>query len=121
MKGQKGSADNFTGSTFIEPITASEDGKFTVLVVYFKKGARTFWHKHGGEQVLYFLEGKGKVKIESQKPIDAESGDIVKIPAKARHWHGAHPTEANQMCHMAINNGSITWLEPVTDSEYRDE
>ncbi len=116
---QQGSSDNFTGTTHIQSISASEDGCTMVARVTFDKDARTFWHTHGGEQVLYFLEGNGRVEIEGQGIIDANVGDIVRIPPKTRHWHGAHPTEEDNMTHLAIVNNGVTWLEPVPEEVYR--
>lgn len=114
-----GAPDNFTGTAYIQPIAASEDRSMTVARVTFKKGTRTVWHTHKGEQVLYFLEGKGRVEIEGQGIIDANLGDIVRIPPNTKHWHGAHPDEENHMQHMAITNGGVDWLEPVPEEEYK--
>lgn len=115
----QGALENFTGTAFIQAITASADKSMTVGRVTFERGTRTVWHTHGGEQALYFLEGKGRVEIESQGVIDAKPGDIVRIPPNTRHWHGAHPDEENQMIHLAITNNGVTWLEPVPEEEYR--
>jgi len=115
---QKGASDNFTGTTYIQQI-ASEEGSTMVARVTFEKGAHTFWHKHGGEQVLYFLEGKGRVFIDGQEIIDAKPGDIVKIPPNTRHWHGAHPDEPDKMRHLAITNNGVTWLDEVPEEEYK--
>jgi 4-carboxymuconolactone decarboxylase len=116
---QQGSSDNFTGTTHIQPVAAAEDVPTMVARVTFEKSARTFWHTHGGEQVLYFLEGKGRVYIEGQGIIDAHPGDIVRIPPNTRHWHGAHPDEEDKMRHLAITNNGVTWLEAVPEEVYR--
>jgi quercetin dioxygenase-like cupin family protein len=116
---QQGASDNFTGRVYIQPVAANEDKSMTVGRVTFKKGAHTFWHKHGGEQVLYFLEGKGRVQIEGQEIVNATPGDIIHIPPNTRHWHGAHPDESNHMRHLAITNNGVTWLEEVPEDEYK--
>ncbi len=115
----QGASDNFTGTAFTQPVATSENGATTVGRATFEKGTRTVWHTHGGEQVLYFLEGKGRVEIEGQGVIDANPGDIVRIPPNTRHWHGAHPDEQDRMRHLAITNNGVTWLEPVLEEEYR--
>src|SRR5438105_4230952 len=89
----QGAANNFTGTVFVQPVASAESGPTMTALVTFEKGGRTVWHTHGGEQVLYFLEGKGRVEIEGQGVIDATAGDIVRIPPNTRHWHGAHPDE----------------------------
>lgn len=115
---QRGAFENFTGTTYIQSIEAAENGPHMVARVTFEKGSRTFWHTHGGEQVLYFLEGKGRVQVDDQL-LDASPGDIVHIPPNTRHWHGAHPDEKNRMRHLAITNNGVTWLEPVPEEVYR--
>src|SRR6476660_4547332 len=90
---QQGSPDNFTGTAHFQPVAASEDGQLRVARVTFEKGARTFWHTHAGEQVLYFLEGHGRVQVRGSKAVDAIEGDVAHIPAKTEHWHGTHHDE----------------------------
>jgi quercetin dioxygenase-like cupin family protein len=50
------------------------------------------------------------------------AGDTVYTPPGQDHWHGA--TDGNFMSHLALLEGAghdngITWLEPVTDDQYR--
>ena len=115
----QGAADNFSGTTFIQPITAIEHGPATIGRVTFEKGARTVWHTHPGEQILLFLEGKGRVGLDGQPVMNTSVGDIVHIPPNTRHWHGAHPQEETYMRHLAITNGGVTWLEPVSEETYQ--
>jgi 4-carboxymuconolactone decarboxylase len=115
---QKGAPENFTGTTHIQAVASAENINSLVARVTFEKGARTVWHKHSGEQVLYFLEGKGRVQVGDEL-INANPGDIVRIPPNTRHWHGAHPEEKNKMRHLAITYGNVTWLEPVPEEVYR--
>lgn len=118
---QQGSSENFTGTTYIQPIASAEKGPSLVARVNFEQSSRTFWHVHSGEQVLYFLEGRGRVQLRGQKVIDASPGDVVHIPPLTEHWHGAHPNEKNRMRHLAITYGTVTWLEleSVTEDEYQ--
>jgi quercetin dioxygenase-like cupin family protein len=52
-----------------------------------------------------------------------KKGDVIKCPANTRHWHGA--TETNTLTQMYIlpktENGIVTWLDPVTDEQYKSE
>lgn len=116
--GQKGPAENFTGDVVLQNITTEKDVDATTYRVTFQKGAHTNWHTHSRGQVLYFLEGKGRVEIEGQGVINAEIGDVVEIPANTRHWHGAHPQEQDHMTHLAITYGVLTWMEPVEEDTY---
>jgi quercetin dioxygenase-like cupin family protein len=50
------------------------------------------------------------------------AGDTVYTPPGEDHWHGA--TDGNFMSHLALLEGAghdngTSWLEPVTDDQYR--
>jgi quercetin dioxygenase-like cupin family protein len=115
----QGAPDNFTGSAYFQPVVANPACELSGARVTFAQGARTFWHTHGGEQVLYFLHGRGRVQVRGDKAWDAVAGDVAHIPAGAEHWHGAHPDEHHAMQHLAITFGAPTWLEPVSEEDYR--
>lgn len=71
-----------------------------VMVVHFGPGARAGWHRHTSDQVLYVVNGIGKVgDRESEHVITA--GDSAVIPAGTDHWHGAHDT-GSPMSHLSI-------------------
>lgn len=115
---QPGASDNFTGTAYFQPVTANEAAELRIARVTFEKGARTFWHTHAGEQILYFLEGHGRVQMRGEKALDAVAGDVVHIPEDTEHWHGTHHDEAHHKRHMAITFGKPTWLDPVSDEDY---
>jgi len=119
LPAREGSADNFTGTVQVRPIAAAEGQPMNVGRVTFGRGARTHWHTHSGEQVLYFLEGHGRAQLRGERAVDAAPGDMARIPAATEHWHGAHPDEPKAMSHLSIASGTTTWLEPVSDEEYR--
>lgn len=119
LPAQQGSTDNFTGDVQVRPVAASQEGPVSVGRVTFERGGRTHWHTHSGEQVLYFLEGQGRAQQRGEQPVDATPGDVACIPADTEHWHGAHPNEQHAMTHLSIMFGTTTWLEPVSDEEYR--
>ncbi len=55
-------------------------------------------------------------------PIETiKKGDVIKCPPEIKHWHDATPH--HQMIHIAIGTntqkGSVIWLAPVTEREYR--
>ena len=116
---QQGSGDNFTGTVQIRPIVMSQEGPASVGQVTFGRGGRTHWHTHSGEQVLYFLKGQGRAQQRGERAVDAAPGDVARIPAGVEHWHGAHPDEQHEMTHLSITFGTTTWLEPVSEDEYR--
>lgn len=114
-----GAPTSFSGAASYQMVAAAGDGSVGVARVTFERGARTFWHTHTGEQVLYFLEGRGRVQIRGERAVDAVVGDVVHIPPLVEHWHGAHPDEAQRMRHVAISFGAVTWLDAVAEDDYR--
>jgi quercetin dioxygenase-like cupin family protein len=115
---RQGASDSFTGATYFQPVAANDACQLLVGRVTFEKGARTFWHVHSGEQVLYFIQGRGRVQARGSQPFDAIEGDVAHIPAGTEHWHGTHPEEEHAMQHLAITFGEPTWLEPVSEEQY---
>jgi quercetin dioxygenase-like cupin family protein len=104
-----------TGTTFTGPaqleemVTSSQKDGVRLTVVRFEDGARTNWHIHPGEQILYILEGEGRVGTET---IEAtlKPGDAVYAPPGEKHWHGA--AEGSTMAHISVTTGgSPQWLE----------
>jgi len=71
---------------------------------------------------LYCTDGIGLVVTRNGIVIRMCFGDIVWILPGEEHWHGA--TTGNMMCHFAMLEGDgtsdgTTWLEPVTDDQYK--
>ena len=81
----------------------------SVSLVRFEDGARTNWHVHPGEQLLYILEGKGRAGTEGQEMV-VKPGDLIYSPPGERHWHGAMPGQA--MAHLSVTTvGAPEWFE----------
>jgi quercetin dioxygenase-like cupin family protein len=92
-------------------LQAQREGGISLSVVYFEDGARTNWHEHPGEQVLYILEGIGRVGIENLE-WQVELGDVIYTHPGEKHWHGA--VEGTSMTHLSITNvGAPTWYDKV--------
>lgn len=116
-----GPAENFTGSVRVEgPFRGRGDARVGGATVTFEPGARTAWHSHPLGQTLVVTKGCGLVQGEGGPAIAIRPGDVVWIPAGARHWHGASPTSA--MSHVAIsemlNGQTVAWMEHVSDPDY---
>jgi quercetin dioxygenase-like cupin family protein len=121
-KGELGTATNFTGNAYNFGLVAN-DSIYNTLVgnVYFEKSARSNWHLHPSGQILIVLDGEGYHQLEGQPRQIMKKGDVIKVPANTRHWHGA--TENNSLTQMYIlpktENGFVSWMEPVTDEQYK--
>jgi quercetin dioxygenase-like cupin family protein len=123
-KGELGPEKNFTGKAYNLGLVSS-DSIYNTLVgnVYFEKGARSNWHVHPSGQILIVLDGEGYHQLEGQPKQTMRKGDVIKCPPKIKHWHGA--TESSSLTQMYIlpktEKGIVTWLEPVTDEQYKSK
>jgi quercetin dioxygenase-like cupin family protein len=119
----KAPAERFTGDVYVDVFhTPQEPSRLLGSLVRFTPGARTHWHSHAIGQLLRCTDGEGFVVDRAGDVIHMRPGDTVWTPPGEEHWHGA--TEGNLMCHYALLEGTgdgdgTTWLEPVTDEEYR--
>ncbi len=119
---RNGPAAHFTGGARVEmlfdalsPVQASAGS------VTFEAGARTAWHSHPAGQILIVTAGVGRVQRWGDRVEEIRAGDVVRIPAGQKHWHGASPQVS--MTHIAITEPldgmSVEWMETVTDEQYR--
>jgi quercetin dioxygenase-like cupin family protein len=105
---------SFTGAVWLDPILMSEG--IVVSNVFFEPGARTFWHRHSGGQLLLFAQGYGIVDNRDGNGHDARAGDSVFVLAGEEHWHGAAPEAF--MLHTSVGLGETEWLEEVDADQY---
>lgn len=118
----KGPAEHFTGSAQVEPLFPAHDSsRVSGGKVTFEPGARSGWHKHPLGQILIVTDGTGWIQQWGGPVEEIRKGDVVWIPARVKHWHGATPNTA--MTHIAIqeqlNGIAVEWMEKVTDEQYR--
>lgn len=118
-----GPADWFTGNVLIDTIR-NPDGQSAIgcAHVRFSPGARTAWHAHPKGQTLYVTDGIGLVSYRGGNAVEIRPGDVVYIEPNEEHWHGATPDRF--MAHVAMQEADaqgemVTWLEQVSDDEYR--
>src|SRR5436190_1653033 len=83
---------NFTGDVRIEKLFEAIDPSHSSAgFVTFAAGARTAWHSHPAGQILIITRGTGRVQLWGQPTEEIRAGDVVRIPAGIKHWHGAAP------------------------------
>jgi len=116
-----GPAENFTGSVRVEMLfEATDPSHASGGSVAFEAGARTAWHSHPGGQILIVTAGTGRVQQWGGPIAEIQAGDVVRIPAGQKHWHGASPHAS--MTHLAIteprDGTSVQWMEKVSDEQY---
>ena len=112
----------FTGTTHLYRLVEKDSiWNSSIANVTFDAGARTNWHKHSGGQILLVTAGEGRYQERNKEIQILKAGDAVKIPPEVEHWHGAAPD--SQFAHISIEpnlpDNQTTWLEPVTDEQYK--
>ncbi len=108
----------FTGNAYLNMLTTAG---VPIGNVTFEPGCRNNWHiHHKGGQILLVTGGCGWYQVWGEPARELHPGDVVEIPAEAKHWHGA--AADSWFTHLAVEipagDGSNEWLEPVTGEEY---
>ena len=100
----------FTGRTTLTTMLERQKvGGLSLTTVSFEDGSVTNWHDHPGEQILYILEGLGRVGT-AESDWEVGPGDVVYIGPGEKHWHGA--AEGSAMTHISVTDvGPPTWYE----------
>jgi 4-carboxymuconolactone decarboxylase len=116
-----GPAENFTGAVRVEMLFEAVDPSHASGgSVTFEPGARTAWHSHPRGQILIVTAGTGRVQRWGDRIEEIRTGDVIRIPAGQKHWHGASPRAS--MTHIAISEHrdgtAVQWMEKVTDEQY---
>lgn len=116
-----GPAESFTGGVRVEMLFEAVDPSHASGgSVAFEAGARTAWHSHPGGQILIVTAGTGRVQQWGGPIEEIQAGDVVRIPADQKHWHGASLHAS--MTHLAIteprDGTSVQWMEKVSDEQY---
>ena len=96
-------------------IEDSEDVRTLRLV--FPAGVRSNWHTHSWGQLLMVEEGSGRTQVRGGPVLEMLPGDPWFTGAGVEHWHGAAPDE--DALQLTIYEGTVEWLDPVSDEEYR--
>ena len=114
-------SQNFTGSVQVEMLFEAVDPSHASGgSVTFEPGARTAWHSHPRGQILIITSGTGRVQRWGGPVEEVRAGDVVRIPAGQKHWHGASPRAS--MTHLAISEhrdgSTVQWMEKVSDEQY---
>ena len=111
----------FVGQSYLKMLCTEGVG---IGNVTFEPGCRNNWHIHhakkGGGQILLCTAGKGWDQEWGKPAQQLHPGDVVKIPAGVKHWHGA--AKDSWFAHLSVEvpgeETSNEWLEPVDDQSY---
>ncbi len=111
----------FIGQSYLKMLCTEGVG---IGNVTFEPDCRNNWHIHhakkGGGQILLCTAGKGWYQEWGKPAQQLHPGDVVKIPAGVKHWHGA--AKDSWFAHLSVEvpgeETSNEWLEPVDDQSY---
>ena len=105
LNAQEKQNPNFTGGT----VTKLDEGtKATIAHFRFEPGSRTKWHSHEGGQIILVEEGVAHTQVKGGPVIELKAGETT---------YGAAPDKSGVQYN--VTRGGITWLEEVTDKEFR--
>ena len=112
---------HFVGQSYLKMLCTEGVG---IGNVTFEPGCRNNWHIHhakkGGGQILLCTAGRGWYQEWGKPAQQLHPGDVVKIPAGVKHWHGA--AKDSWFAHLSVEvpgeETSNEWLEPVDDQSY---
>ena len=122
-RGTPTSKDKFVGDVYMN-LLVEEDSLYTTKSgsVTFEAGARTNWHYHPSGQILMVTNGVGYHQIEGKPKEEIKKGDVIKVPANKKHWHGASVEKA--MTHIFVipnvEKGGSKWFDEVTEEEFKN-
>ncbi len=90
----------FLGAVKTQRVVGEEtSGIHRIVEVTFTHGARTKLHEHTADQVLLITDGRGVVGTRGERH-EVAAGDVVFIPAREPHFHGAAP--GKDMTHYSV-------------------
>lgn len=107
---------NFMGGA-PEVLDRGTMGDVATLRLRFPAGVRSNWHTHTDGQLLMVESGRGLHQVRGAQIEMRGPGQPWWTDAGVEHWHGAHPDEA--VVQWTFYEGSVTWMDPVTDDQYR--
>lgn len=111
----------FVGQAYLQMLVTG-DAEFNCPIgnVTFEPGCRNNWHQHPGGQILLVTGGRGWYQEDGKPARALQAGDVVKVPANVKHWHGAAKDSWFVHLYVETNSqaGPAEWLEAVSDAEY---
>ena len=67
-------------------LTYEEDSvDLSIVMVKVKKGSKIPAHVHEQDDIVYHLEGKGKMWVDGVGDFDVKAGSFMRIPAGVKH------------------------------------
>lgn len=105
---------NFTGG---EVTKLDDNSKAAIAHFRFGPGSRTKWHSHSGGQIILVEEGVALTQVKGGPVMELHAGQTTYVGPGVVHWHGGGTHKGGIQYNVTL--GDITWLDPVTDAEYK--
>jgi quercetin dioxygenase-like cupin family protein len=103
---------NFTGKVVGHPTADIRMNRYS-----FEPGGRTNWHSHAAGQSVFIEKGHARVQERGGPVREFNPRTAFTAEPGVVHWHGALPNEG--LTQVALSFGVTTWLEKVTDEQYK--
>ncbi len=109
----------FTGNSFRvdnEGVRLSRRG--------FDAGARSHWHAHGQDQLLFVQAGRMRYQVEGGRMQEVDLYDSTYLTSGIPHWHGAVPDQDLTQVSVTFDTDDgapFEWLEAVSDEQYQGD
>jgi quercetin dioxygenase-like cupin family protein len=110
---------NYQGGARQDWIIRVGDGDLRIVYAYHDPDARTGWHIHEGEQIMYCVSGEGRWGVKRDGVVtvyNVRAGDTAYFAPGELHFQGASPDSF--VLELALVSGVTTYYDRVTDDEY---
>lgn len=97
--------------------TSLDAAAVRTLRLRFPAGSRSNWHTHTHGQLLMVEQGRSLTQVRGGPLLAKGPGEPWWTAAGIEHWHGAAPD--TDVVQLTIYEGTVNWLEPVTDAVYK--
>ena len=89
----------------------------------FDAGARSHWHVHGQDQLLFVQEGRMRYQMEGDRMKEIDLHESTYLDGGVAHWHGSVPDQGSTQVSVTFEQDDpagfdYEWLEAVTDEQY---
>ncbi len=81
-------------------------------------GMRSYWHCHGGGQIMMVFDGVGRVQKRGERIRVLHKGETEYAGPGVEHWHGAAPDQSAQFFQVSILPAAVYWMEEVGKDDY---
>ncbi len=114
---QQGAPAGINPANFTGTVTESPTTDIRILRYTFAPSARANWHSHAGGQTIIVEQGRMRVQERGGAGKEVGPTDTYRTAPNVVHWHGATPDAP--LTQVAVSFGTTTWLEKVTDEQYK--